>query len=391
MRRVSGGGVKAAGGMGTGGAGALGAVGAVGAVGARGPLRLTPERAGAAIPVAMALAQGHFVSQALFAAVQLGVPDAIGDAALTIPEIAAALTEREGAVEEEYLLRVLRLLGAVGVLDESEGPGGEYAFALSDVGALLQTGVAGQPSLACGVTHLVEPPLWGSWGQLEPALRGGGVPFAMANGDMIFDYYAKHPESAKPFNEFMSFFSGPELGTVASAFDWEQYEGLTVVDIGGSLGPVAAAIKAAAPGAEVISFDLPEVTAAAVKAPLPGVEYRAGDMFDPDTLPQADCILMKHILHDWSDTDCERILASVRQSLRPGGRLVLAEAVLPRPGEQSPLATSQKMIDVLMLNIGGKERTVAQWEALVGTQGFRIAEIVATDLPMCQLVLCELQ
>ena len=276
-------------------------------------------------------------------------------------------------------------------LDESEGPGGEYAFALSDVGALLQTGVAGQPSLACGVTHWVEPPMWGSWGQLEPALRSGGVPFAMANGDMIFDYYAKHPESAKPFNEFMSFFSGPEVGTVVAAFDWGQFEGRTVVDVGGSLGPTAAAIKAAAPGADVICFDLPEVTAAATEAPLPGVEYRAGDMFDPTTLPQADCVFMKHILHDWSDADSERILASVRQSLRPGGRLVLAEAVLPRPGEQSPLATSQKMIDVLMLTIGGKERTAAQWGALVGNQGFRIAEVVATDMPMCQLIVCELE
>ena len=384
--RGRGGTAKAARGAGARGSGAAGAVGA-----GQGPLRLTPERAGAAVPGAMALAQGYFVSQALFAAVQLGVPNAIGDAALTVPEIAAALSEQEGAVEEEYLLRVLRLLGAVGVLDESEGPGGEYAFALSDVGALLQTGVAGQPSLACGVTHWVEPPMWGSWGQLEPALRSGGVPFAMANGDMIFDYYAKHPESAKPFNEFMSFFSGPEVGTVVAAFDWGQFEGRTVVDVGGSLGPTAAAIKAAAPGADVICFDLPEVTAAATEAPLPGVEYRAGDMFDPTTLPQADCVFMKHILHDWSDADSERILASVRQSLRPGGRLVLAEAVLPRPGEQSPLATSQKMIDVLMLTIGGKERTAAQWGALVGNQGFRIAEVVATDMPMCQLIVCELK
>lgn len=70
---------------------------------------------------------------------------------------------------------------------------------------------------------------------------------------------------------------------------------------------------------------------------------------------------------------------------------MLAEAVLPRPGEQSDLATSQKMIDVLMLNIGGKERIAAEWEALVSAQVFQVAEVIATPLPLCQVVICELQ
>jgi len=353
-----------------------------------GALRLDAGRAGAAVPVAMQLAQGHFISQALYAAVCLGVPDAIGAASLTVPDITAAVRQKKGNVDEDYLLRVLRLLGAVGVLNEAEGPGGAYAFSLSDVGALMQTGVPGQPSLACGVLHWMEPPLWGSWGRLEPALRDGSVPFKEANGEMIFDYYAKNPESAEPFNEFMSFISAPESGVLTSSYDWTQFEGGRVVDIGGSLGPAAAAIKAAAPGATVVSFDLPEVVAS-VKDPLAGVEYIAGDMFDSATIPLADCVLMKHILHDWSDDDCRRILSGVLQRLLPGGKLVLAEAVLPRPGEQSDLATVQKMVDLLMLTIGGKERTLAQWENLAYSSGFRVAEVVPTPSPMCQLVVCE--
>ena len=51
---------------------------------------MTSERAGAAIPAAMQLAQGHFVSQALYAALWLGLPDAIEEMALTAPEIATA-------------------------------------------------------------------------------------------------------------------------------------------------------------------------------------------------------------------------------------------------------------------------------------------------------------
>lgn len=55
---------------------------------------------------------------------RLGVPDAIGEMALTVPEITTAVREGEGASEEYYLLRVLRLLEAVGVLVEAEGPEG---------------------------------------------------------------------------------------------------------------------------------------------------------------------------------------------------------------------------------------------------------------------------
>ena len=144
----------------------------------------------------------------------------------------------------------------------------------------------------------MEPPTWASWGSLEPAVRNGTVPFKDANGMMIFDYYAQHPESAQPFNEFMSFFSSGEIPIVQQMFDWSQYDGKVVMDIGGSLGPVPAAIKEAAPGiARCINFDLPEVIES-ISEPFPGVENVAGDMFDPSTLPKADCVFMKHILHD---------------------------------------------------------------------------------------------
>ena len=63
---------------------------------------------------------------------------------------------------------------------------------------------------------------------------------------------------------------------------------------------------------ECVNFDLPEVVATA--APLEGVEHVGGDMFKPETFPSgADCIFMKHILHDWSDEDSVKVLKSLHQ------------------------------------------------------------------------------
>lgn len=352
---------------------------------AKNPLKLTPDEVGPAIPALLGIGQAHFVSQALYAMVKLGVPNVIGADALTAEEIAAQL---EGSPNVDMLGRSLRLLAvATGLFIESAAPSGAAAFALSKTGALLQTGVEGQPSMACGFLHWLEKPMWDAHAQLPAHIAGEGpVPFVAANGKPVFEYYAEHPESAEPFNQFMSFFSQPEIPVVTDMFDWTPYDGKAVIDVGGNYGPVMAALKSKMPGIKTISFDLPEVIEAAGTPP-EGVEFVAGDFFDASTIPKVDgAIFMKHILHDWSDDDSIRILKSCREALLPGGKVVIADAVLPPAGESSDIKAPQCHLDLLMGMIGGKERTCAQWEALATASGFNIESVQNTPVPNCQFV-----
>ncbi len=183
------------------------------------PLRLSPDEIGPAIPAVLGVGQAHFVSQALYAVVKLGVPDIIGSQMLTAAKIAA---EIPGAPNVEMLGRSLRMLAASTGLFVEADQQGEVGFALSKAGALLQTGIEGQPSMACGVLHWLEKPMWDAWAKLPAYIAGetADVPFAAANGGPIFEYYGAHPESAKPFNEFMSFFSSGEIPIVTEMFDW---------------------------------------------------------------------------------------------------------------------------------------------------------------------------
>ena len=78
---------------------------------------------------------------------------------------------------------------------------------------------------------------------------------------------------------------------------------------------------------------------------------------------QADAVLMKHILHDWSDDDSVKILRSLHTAMPAHGKLILAEAVIPDPGQESPVGTEAKLADILMFLIGGKVGD-AVWHAI---------------------------
>ncbi len=168
---------------------------------------------------------------------------------------------------------------------------------------------------------------------------------------------------------------------------WKDWKGKTVVDIGGGSGTVLSAVKAAEPSIRAISFDLP--AAISKDGEVEGVEMVAGDMFDPATIPASDIYFMKHILHDWSDEDALRVLRSIHQAGGAGSRLILAEGIVPEPGDEDLFMGKVMYIDMILMLIGGKERSRPEWSALLGQAGWLIDEVVNTPGPLCQLIVCS--
>ena len=88
-----------------------------------------------------------------------------------------------------------------------------------------------------------------------------------------------------------------------------------------------------------------------------------------------DVYLLSHIIHDWSEAQCLTILGNCRRAMRPTGRLLLIEMVLPDDGAPHP----GKLLDLMMLvGPGGQERTGREYDALFAKAGFRLARIVPT-------------
>jgi len=99
-----------------------------------------------------------------------------------------------------------------------------------------------------------------------------------------------------------------------------------------------------------------------------------GNFFDRVT-EGGDVYILSHIIHDWNEDQCLTILGHCRRAMKPDGRLLIDETVLP----EGDTPHQGKLQDMVMLVIpGGQERTEAQYDALLTKAGFRLTRVVPT-------------
>jgi hypothetical protein len=85
---------------------------------------------------------------------------------------------------------------------------------------------------------------------------------------------------------------------------------------------------------------------------------------------------LSHIIHDWNEEQCLTILGHCRKVIKPDGRLLIIETVLPT----GDTPHQGKMQDMVMLVVpGGQERTEAEYAVLLRKAGFRLCRVVPTE------------
>ncbi|MEV7964507.1 methyltransferase [Sphaerisporangium sp. NPDC088356] len=311
------------------------------------------------------MAFGFATSQILYAAVRLGVPDALASGALPVEHLANSV-----GADPRALHRLLRALVVLGVAEEG-APG---HFALGELGLPLR---ADHPlSMRSSVLLFGDPATWQAWGALTHGVRTGEAAFDHVHGRPLFDYLAGHPHLSEIFNTAMREGAEQIAPAVPKAYDFTGVR--TVVDIGGGNGTVLAAIVAATSGAQGVLFDTAEGAAGAAGTfQRAGVSDRCsievGDFFD--AVPEGDLLLVKGVLHDWDDDRCTTLLRGCRKSITAGGRLLVLEPVMPeRLG--TPEAGGVVMSDIAMLvYTGGRERGREEFRHLLAAGGFDLAEV----------------
>ena len=138
------------------------------------------------------------------------------------------------------------------------------------------------------------------------------------------------------------------------------------------------------PDMQGVLFDLPEVVAGVpeerLKAGGDRLRVEAGSFFEQ--VPQGcDAYMMKHIIHDWSDEHCRMILRLVREQLPAEGRVLVCEQVMPDGPGPSP--TKMLDIEMLVMTVGGRERTPQEFAALFASAGLKLGRVVTTPTPIC--------
>ena len=200
-------------------------------------------------------------------------------------------------------------------------------------------------------------------------------------GKSSFEYFADQPELAELFNKTMTSVSAMTDATVVAGYDFSVYP--TIVDVGGGHGPLLASILTAAPASRGVLYDLPHVVADAPEVLRHSqvgdrVVIAEGSFFD--IVPGGgDAYVLKNIIHDWPDDIALQILRNVRSAAGPRGTVLLIEFVIPRHNREFP----GKWVDLeMLLNLGARERTAAEYRDLLARAGFRMTRVVPTASPL---------
>jgi ubiquinone/menaquinone biosynthesis C-methylase UbiE len=313
-----------------------------------------------------------WVTRAVGTFARLGLADVMEEGVADHAAIAAA----RGLVPNR-VYRLLRALSTLGLVTEPT----RGRFALTPLGRLLSSH---SPHNTRTTAIFLNDYFAEMWTHLDDALAGERTAFEVLKGAPFFDWLAKHPHEARRFDRMMLEVHGPETPAIVAAYDFSQFA--HVVDVGGGNGSLLSAVLAAYPQLRATLFDMEEAIAAAKRGeggPLPGVNFVSGDVFATAAPAGGDVYLIRHLLHDYEDRDCVRILAKVRAAMQPHGCVLVLEAPLPSDETPSP----GRWLDLqVMLLCGGRERTVEEYAGLFEQAGLRLARTMPTQHPAMTVI-----
>jgi len=177
--------------------------------------------------------------------------------------------------------------------------------------------------------------------------------------------------------------------------EWLQFENSGVdfsghnilVDVGAGDGYLLEQILRKNPNLIGIFFEQPPVCEAHKQSRdlLSRYTLVGGDFFK--SVPKGDAYILKHILHDWSDEWCLKILNLIKTSAQQGNgkekkkvTVYIAEMIV----KSTPGMQFAKLYDLHMaVAAGGRERTAEEIEALLAKAGFGVDKIYPTLSDMC--------
>jgi hypothetical protein len=297
------------------------------------------------------LSAGYYVSRALHVVADLGVADALSDAPQPAASLAAATAADAGALD-----RVLRLLSLYGVFEYRDG-----TVAHTPGSRMLRRDHP--QSMRSLVRMFGLPGFWTAVGELGSTIRTG-KPFASdALPGGLWDYLKENPDASRLFGEAMTAKAQGHIAAIVRTYDFSGFG--VIADIGGGHGHLIQAVLAAAPASSGVLFDQAHVVQEVAGAASNRLKVVGGDFFK-DPLPEADAYILMEVIHDWDDDASRRILSAVRRAAPVHARLLLIEALLPSESVPNWPTT----LDIVMLAIGGRQRTLREYSDLLRDSGF---------------------
>jgi hypothetical protein len=230
-----------------------------------------------------------------------------------------------------------------------------------------------KPSYIGGILEMANHRLYGFWNHLTEALRTGRPQNEVSLGVASpFEALYADPARLKGFLAAMSGVSHGANMAIAAKFPWSRYQ--TFVDAGTAQGDLAVQIALANPHLSGIGFDLAEVGPifeeyAEKNGVAARVRFVAGSFFD-QPIPNADVILMGHILHDWGLDDKRMLIRKAYNALPEGGAMIVYESIIDDDRSKNAFGLMMSL-NMLIETPAGFDYTGADCQGWMKEAGFR--------------------
>ncbi|XP_065876565.1 probable O-methyltransferase 3 [Euphorbia lathyris] len=313
-------------------------------------------------------------SMCLKCAVELGIPDIINSHGqpISLSDLVASLPIQ--STKTDHVFRLMRILVHSGFfsIETSAEKNNQEQYRLTPASRLLLEST----SLGYGefVSLVLDPVIMQPFEHMSTWLKSDDLnPFITVNGKTLWEKASHEPRLNNLFNDCMAADSGLVAKMVMIKCK-EVFEGIdSLVDVAGGTGNMARAIAENFPDMSCTVLDLAQVVNADLET-RNNLDFVIGDMFQ--AVPPADAILLKWILHDWSDQECVKILKNCKDAIakRKGkqGKIIIIEVVMRnKTWDDNDWSEAQMLFDMEMMGcMVGKERTEKEWAKLFFDSGF---------------------
>lgn len=307
--------------------------------------------------------QAYRISCAIHLAAKLELSELLRNGPRSVSDLAETCGVAPGP-----LYQIMRSLAAEGIYREESFE----IFANTPLSSQL---VRDNPGPIWSYSIIVGEVYMAAFANLYHSVKTGQSAFADLHGQSYWDYLGQHSDMGALFDGLMTRIYDGDVEYLLDLFDFPSLGRL--LDVGGGRGSFVRALMARHPEVTCGLFDLPSVSERNIEEfARDGLSARCEVLSGSflEAVPSGfNTYLIKNVLHNWGDDEALCILRNCRVAGGAKTRLAVVEFIVP-PGNEPSFA---KGLDLTMLAMfGGKERSLAQFERLLGDAGYHITSIV---------------
>ncbi|XP_061750992.1 acetylserotonin O-methyltransferase 2 isoform X2 [Nerophis ophidion] len=316
---------------------------------------------------------GYRVSKVIFAACELGVFDLLmrSPGAMSALQVAEVLDANADGIE-----RLLDALAGIEILQVDTAAGTALYNSTDVANTYLARG--GAKSLHDMVAYHSQT-IYPLWNNMADAVREGknqnqktfGIP-----PEEVFEAIYRSEDEMVKFMGLMNSSWNLDGQDVVTAFNLSCFQ--KIVDLGGCTGALARELAKAYPSSSITVFELPRVVEMAQKhfpQENDTFTFLSGDFFHGD-VPPADLYVLARILHDWSEEKCLTLLKKLHRACKPGGGVLLVEAMLLE-NRRGPIMAQLFSLNMLV-QTEGREHPASQYTKILDQSGFAHVQVCRT-------------